>query len=48
MTDAEIKALNEELRYMTDKDIHSVAKVLMKFGFVIVRSGMPKQDYYSL
>jgi hypothetical protein len=47
MTDAERKAINEELRYGDTASIESVAKILFRYGFVVVRHGMPKQDYYE-
>jgi hypothetical protein len=47
MTQAEIDAINEQLRYPDNVDVQELAKILMKYGFLIVRSGMPKQDYWS-
>jgi hypothetical protein len=47
MTQAEIDAINEQLRYRDNVDVQELAKILMKYGFLIVRSGMPKQDYWS-
>jgi hypothetical protein len=46
MTEAEITAINEQMRFMTDENIHEMAKILFKYGFVIVRHGMPAQDYW--